>query len=138
MNWPGCLIAEAGLHADCSSMPKYLGSMLALQQVNSTTPQHCQCYAEGQYQSLQKLLETFSSYSAQAPNRHLRPACRPDNPSNARMWWQYAGAVARRQIRSQGFNWRQFERVSQALARHRADVAHPHLMELQHPCTGPQ
>ena len=68
--------------------------------------------AEGQYLSLQKLLEAFSSYSARAPNRYLRPVCRPDSPGNARQWWQYAGAVARRQIRSQSFNWRQFERVS--------------------------
>ena len=68
--------------------------------------------AEGQYLSLQKLLEGFSSYSARAPNRYLRPVCRPDSPQNARQWWQYAGAVARRQLRSQSFNWRQFERVS--------------------------
>ena len=67
--------------------------------------------AEGQYLSLQKLLEAFSSYSARAPNRYLRPVCRPDSPENARQWWQYAGAVARRQLRTQSFNWRQFERV---------------------------
>ncbi len=71
--------------------------------------------AEGQYLSLQKLLEGFSSYSARAPNRYLRPVCRPDSPQNARQWWQYAGAVARRQLRSQSFNWRQFERVRRRL-----------------------
>ena len=88
-----------------------------------TAPRFTTCLlcAEGQYQSLQKLLETFSSYSARAPNRHLRPACRPDSPANARMWWQYAGAVARRQVRSQSFNWRQFERVSQAPTMHCTD-----------------
>ncbi len=64
-----------------------------------------------QYQSLQKLLEAFSSLSARAPNRYLRPSGRPDNPANVRRWWQYAGAVVRKQIRSQGFNWRQFEKV---------------------------
>lgn len=49
--------------------------------------------------------------SARSTNRYLRPTGRPDNPTNVRRWWQYAGAVVRKQIRSQGFNWRQFEKV---------------------------
>ncbi|KAK9908805.1 hypothetical protein WJX75_003140 [Coccomyxa subellipsoidea] len=67
--------------------------------------------SRSQYQSLQKLLEAFSSLSARAPNRYLRPSGRPDSPANVRRWWQYAGAVVRKQIRSQGFNWRQFEKA---------------------------
>jgi hypothetical protein len=76
---------------------------------------HCICvHAGSQYQSLQKLLEAFSSFSVRAPNRYLRPSGRPDSPANVRRWWQYAGAVIRKQIRSQAFNWRQFEKVSLA------------------------
>ncbi len=75
----------------------------------------CGRCAGAQYQSLQKLLEAFSSLSARAPNRYLRPTGRPDSPANVRRWWQYAGAVVRKQIRSQGFNWRQFEKVCGSL-----------------------
>ena len=67
--------------------------------------------AEGQYQSLQKLLEAFSALSARGPNRYLRPAGRPVGPGGARRWWQYAGAVVRKQLRAQHFNWRSFEKA---------------------------
>ena len=68
--------------------------------------------AEPQYQSLQRLLEGFSSYATRAPNSHLRPKTRPQKGGSAAKWWHYVGTVVQRQ-QTCCMTWDQLQLVCQ-------------------------
>lgn len=70
----------------------------------------CLSAAESQYQSLQRLLDGFSSYATRAPNAHLRPKTRPQQARSAAKWWRYAGTVVRRQQKCR-MTWQQIQLV---------------------------
>ncbi|KAL3132003.1 hypothetical protein ABBQ32_008624 [Trebouxia sp. C0010 RCD-2024] len=63
-----------------------------------------------QYQSLQRLLDGFSSYATRAPNAHLRPRTRPQPGRSAAKWWRYVGTVVLRQQKCR-ITWEQLQLV---------------------------
>ncbi|KAK9819963.1 hypothetical protein WJX72_004515 [[Myrmecia] bisecta] len=67
--------------------------------------------SRAQYLNLQKLLNNFSAYSAQSPNRHIRPHARPKQGASARSWWRYAVAAVTRQLQSHRLSWPQLQNV---------------------------
>lgn len=72
--------------------------------------ENCLPAAEVQYQSLQRLLDGFSTYATRAPNAHLRPRTRPQQGRSAAKWWRYAGTVVQRQQKCR-ITWEQLQLV---------------------------